>query len=68
MGRREVGREAVGWPQGAPLPAAPHARPARPARPILVPTMSDEEVCPKPALEEACKKHCVKYLVAYEVR
>jgi len=30
--------------------------------------MSDDETCPKPALEEACKKHCVKYLVAYEVR
>jgi hypothetical protein len=44
-------------------------RPAsRLAFPLFSHTMSDDDTCPKPALEEACKKHCVKYLVAYEVR
>eukprot|EP00976_Prorocentrum_cordatum_P103719 1193578-Prorocentrum_minimum.AAC.3 len=28
--------------------------------------MSDEEICPKPELEEACKPHCVKSLLAYQ--
>lgn len=44
-----------------------HARPRSLAL-LLFHVMSDDETCPKPALEEACKKHCVKYLVAYEVR
>ena len=37
------------------------------SHPAPPPPMSDDETCPKPALEEACKKNCVKYLVAYEV-